>query len=386
MALPPFSISPPLLNSSNPWATTKEDLLALYDCPFTGAVTLRTSLWSGFPNDAKIHQYAFFSPSVGHSTIPVNEDSIKRRDVRAGEPYGVNEKCSLNTLGYSPVSFEEYMGMLVAMSRDGSLSGKPSKPFIISVSGTADEVGRCAKRILKVMNGPELWFPLRDGEEAGEKLNLMMEINLSCPNIPDKPPPAYDFAELREYLNTIACITNTFVTQSPGCRRLHMGIKTPPYTHAGQFNKLILALEKSTTLPGGCPISFITATNTLGSCLVLDSSDSPALGSANGTGIGGLAGEALHPLALGNVKTIRDMLDKSSFEDVRKIKIIGIGGVGDAAGWRRMKSVGAAAVGVGTALGRKGVGIFEEIAKEVRKEEGENNCASEHQVINIKEN
>lgn len=369
MALPPFSISPTLLNSSNPWATTKEDLLALYDCPFTGAVTLRTSLWGGFPNDAKIHQYAFFSSAIGHSTIPVDEESIKRRDVRAGEPYGVNERCSLNTLGYSPLSFEEYMNMLVEMSRDGSLSGKYSKPFIISVSGTAEEVGRCAKRILKVMNEPEVWYQLRAGEKAGEKLNLMMEINLSCPNIPDKPPPAYDFAELREYLNTISYVTDTLVTQSPGWKRLHMGIKTPPYTHAGQFSRLILALEKSTILLGGCPITFITATNTLGSCLVLDSSASPALGSANGMGIGGLAGEALHPLALGNVKTIRDMLDKSNFKDVRNIKIIGIGGVSDAAGWNRMMTVGATAVGVGTALGRKGVGIFEEIAMGVGREE-----------------
>lgn len=29
----------------------------------------------------------------------------------------------------------------------------------------------------------------------------MMEINLSCPNIPDKPPPAYDSRSLVEYAN-----------------------------------------------------------------------------------------------------------------------------------------------------------------------------------------
>lgn len=61
-----------------------------------------------------------------------------------------------------------------------------------------------------------------------------------------------------------------------------------------------------------CPVTFITATNTLGSSLLLkpttestSASTEPhkvfhhALNSANGTGIGGLAGAPLHPLALG---------------------------------------------------------------------------------------
>ena len=93
----------------------------------------------------------------------------------------------------------------------------------------------------------------------------------------------------------------------------------------------------------------------------MNKSGVPALGSANGTGIGGMAGDALHPLALGNVKTIRQLLDASVQEEVRRISIIGIGGVKDRSGYERMKSVGAAAVGVGTALGREGVAVFKNI-------------------------
>jgi len=62
------------------------------------------------------------------------------------------------------------------------------------------------------------------------------------------------------------------------------------------------------------------------------------------------------------VKTMRGLLDKSEYGDLRTIGIIGIGGVKDAAGFQRMRSVGADAVGVGTALGREGVEIFEKIA------------------------
>lgn len=55
------------------------------------------------------------------------------------------------------------------------------------------------------------------------------------------------------------------------------------------------------------------------------------------------------------------MLD--AHDELGQIKIIGVGGVADGAGYRRMRSVGAYAVAVGTALGREGIGVFEKIAE-----------------------
>ena len=75
-----------------------------------------------------------------------------------------------------------------------------------------------------------------------------------------------------------------------------------------------------------------------------------------------MAGDALHPIALGNVSTIRKMLDSSSQPSIQQIAIIGVGGVRDSAGYRRMRGVGTEVVGVGTALGRQGVSIFGQIA------------------------
>ena len=75
----------------------------------------------------------------------------------------------------------------------------------------------------------------------------------------------------------------------------------------------------------------------------------------------GLAGAALHPLALGNVATFRRLLDES--EDTRNILIIGVGGVDDGAGVARMNSVGAGAVGCASALGLYGVKVFERMSK-----------------------
>ena len=70
----------------------------------------------------------------------------------------------------------------------------------------------------------------------------------------------------------------------------------------------------------------------------------------------------MHPLALGNVATIRRMLDENS-SLLGHIQIIGTGGVLDSAGFERMKAAGAYAVGVGTGLGLKGIQIFDDIAE-----------------------
>lgn len=121
-----------------------------------------------------------------------------------------------------------------------------------------------------------------------------------------------------------------------------------------------LLAAKSLEPNEGSVIDFITCTNTLGSSLVLKDDLTPALASEAGTGIGGLAGAALHPLALGNVATFRQLLDQHP--DTQNIMIIGVGGVEDTAGFERMTKVGAEAVACASALGRHGVSIFERIA------------------------
>jgi len=360
-------IHPPLLNSANPWCSSLEQLQELYDTPHTGAVTTRTSLLHGFPHDDSVHQFTFYNPLTGEA-LPPNPSSTLAK---------ASETGSLNTLGYSPIPLEEYLGFIKTISdalpHSASASRGKLKPFIISVTGTADEVVECYRMICS--------------HQRSVSMTLAMEVNLSCPNIPSKPPPAYDAASLLSYLVALKReVAHQIERDVPP-----IGIKTPPYTYQGQFQQLISALLDSakaepTHLP--CPISFITATNTLGSSLLLSpmletisshvnqstSADATqirevfhhTLNSASGTGIGGLAGTPLHPLALGNVYTIKGMLFQHS--ELDKIQIIGIGGVENGAGYLRMRAVGAAAVGVGTALGRKGISVFQEIMNEAQTE------------------
>lgn len=363
--LKPLVIHPPLLNSANPWCSTLEQVRDLYASPYTGAVTTRTSLLKGFPNDESIHQYTFYNPTTHNASFP--NPTI---------PEAADQTGSLNTLGYSPEHFGDYLEFINEINselvKEEELSGKKReggyKPFIVSVTGTVEEVVEMYAHICS--------------HQRSMRMVLAMEVNLSCPNIPGKPPPAYNKGSLLSYLSALKREVQSQLVDK-GRTHIPIGIKTPPYTYHDQYQNMIDALlESAQTGPKdlGCPVSFITATNTLGSSLLLtpqlETLSSPptspggskprevyhhTLDSANGTGIGGLAGAPLHPLALGNVYTIKGLLFQH--KELEHIQIIGVGGVEDVDGFNRMRAVGAAAVGIGTALGRKGLKVFEDIGE-----------------------
>jgi dihydroorotate dehydrogenase (fumarate) len=332
---PPLEINPPLLNSASPWATTLDDLRQLYACSSTGAVTTRTSLLGGFSHDPEKHQYAFFSP--------------------AGSGPGLALNASVNSLGYSPLPLQTYLSFIQTISDE--LPAPSSKGFIVSVTGSPEEVVRCYERVA--------------GAAAHVRFPLAMEVNLSCPNIPGRPPPAYSQEALVMYLEHLQrAIAENAVLRIP------VGLKTPPYTHAAEYAALLAALEQAadTDESGACPISFLTATNTLGSCLVFAGGDAtarsilptpdptnPGAGPELGLGLGGMAGAPLHPLALGNVATLRRLLDGAPPAKLGHVRVVGVGGVLDAAGYRRMRAAGAHAVGLATALGLSGAGVFGEV-------------------------
>ncbi|KIW37905.1 uncharacterized protein PV06_09884 [Exophiala oligosperma] len=343
-----LKIDPPLLNSACPWSTTIEDIKALYDCPYTGAVTIRTSLLEGFTHDDAVHQFLFFTPGT---TVP--SDTAKGDASAPAASTNNPPSSTLNTLGYSPFTLSEYLGYIneIVGQRHLGTDTPTKKPFILSVTGTPDEIAMA-------------YALIANAAEMDEDLRLAMEVNLSCPNIKDAPPPAYDPVQLAEYLESISDSKSTYRGRMATPESVpKVGVKLPPYTHTAQFEMVVSAMRRAqSSEPGeGCVLDFITCTNTLGSSLLLDSDLQPVLNSESGTGIGGLAGAALHPLALGNVATFRRLLDQTP--ETKGVAIIGVGGVEDKAGAERMHKVGAQAVACASALGRYGVGVFEKIAR-----------------------
>lgn len=347
---PPLTINPPLLNSANPWATDLSHLLPLYASPHTGAITTRTSLLNGYPHNDAVNQYTFFSPTTQAPVGIVNPTPATTPATHA---------ASLNTLGYSPLPLDAYLGFVSAISAEAAASGgrlRTDKLVIVSVTGAPGEVAQCYRRVCA--RAREVCMP------------LAMELNLSCPNIPGKPPPAYSRGALVEYLRALGEVLREERERGRGEAGdggkegvdVPIGVKTPPFTHAGMFEEFVGALREVSP----CPVAFVTAVNTLAPALVVrgeggEGALEPALGSASGLGLGGMAGAPLHPLALGNVLSLKEALGRE--EGLGQIMIIGVGGVEDAGGWRRMRMVGADAVGVGTALGRFGVEVFGKIWK-----------------------
>jgi dihydroorotate dehydrogenase (fumarate) len=82
----------------------------------------------------------------------------------------------------------EYLKMIsdAAEGKVPNFEPRVSKHINVSVTGSAEEVAQCYLMISALQG------------EHQSNLSLMMEINLSCPNIPHKPPPAYSKDSLVE--------------------------------------------------------------------------------------------------------------------------------------------------------------------------------------------
>jgi dihydroorotate dehydrogenase (fumarate) len=208
---------------------------------------------------------------------------------------------------------------------------------------------------------------LRDAE--GSSSRIAIELNTSCPNIQDSPPPAYNFLSLAPLLNILAEHYRKDTT-------LTLGLKLPPYVWSTQFEDVIRGISE---LPINVvasedgsegrrnPIAFLTCTNTLGSSLIFSDqaehnheSSLSTCQFALPTVIGGLAGESIHALSLGNVHTFAQLL--AGHATLRGIKVIGVGGVTSPEAVNRMRKVGASVVGCATLLGKEGVGAFERLS------------------------
>lgn len=194
---------------------------------------------------------------------------------------------------------------------------------------------------------------------------VAIELNTSCPNIKNTPPPSYDFPSLLPFLGVLS---SAFIADPT----LTIGLKLPPYLYTACFHKAAstIASFSHTSVVGSDsdlrvnPFAFITCTNTLGSSLLFGDQIKSRVGDmqtlhALPSPLGGLGGEAIHPIALGNVFAFSEVLSSHSDPAVRGIKIFGVGGVLDSAGARRMFLAGAAVVGCATLLGEKGVSGFE---------------------------
>lgn len=266
---------------------------------------------------------------------------------------------TINSFGYSPHPLSQYLEWIETILRSRS----SSKPIFISISAS-DPTNLCEM--------------LRDIQVLREKLHdkeapqcrIAVEFNLSCPNVCNSP-----LGYVHESVSPFLVVMRNAIQDDP---TLTIGCKMPPYLYQAQFTDFLQML--SSFINGGirCPISFLTSTNTLGNSLLFSSqvTSQPDHGIALPSTdiaqlalpsiLGGLGGESIHALSLGNVWTFKRLITSHPYVDtgLGDLKIIGVGGVTSKAAVERMKKAGADAVACATLFGKEGVRAFEILGKD----------------------
>ncbi len=248
-----------------------------------------------------------------------------------GNTFHPGNTFSLNSLGLpngGKIYYEEHLLEMTDFIRN---AGKKS---MVNVAGfTSDEYGNLTK------------FAFARGADY-------VVANYGCPNVwndkQQKGILSHDFETLRK---TTASIL--FKNSHEG-KRGRIGIKLSPL-YPSDITKVAGFLnELASTLP--LPyVGFITTTNTVPNCYEEENGE-PVI--TEGEGLAGMAGDAIGPIARGQVKQFRKLLDE-------RIRIIGAGGVSTGQDVQKMLNCGADFVQIASAYYKNhNLGIFEQIGAE----------------------
>jgi dihydroorotate dehydrogenase (fumarate) len=221
---------------------------------------------------------------------------------------------SINSMGLPNLGYRTYADLIPDLRRFG-------KPIIASVAGLCEDD-----------------FVTIAGAVNGAKPDLM-EINLSCPNIPGKPQIGYDPQDSERLLRRVRPLVT-----------VPMGVKLPPYFDPAHHAVMADVLRRT-------GIDFLTLINSVGNGLVVDPEREAVVIKPKG-GFGGLGGSIIKPVALANVRAFWRLFKG-------QCPIIGTGGVASGVDAFEHFLCGASAVQVGTALVEEGIGLFDRLEREL---------------------
>jgi dihydroorotate dehydrogenase (fumarate) len=239
-------------------------------------------------------------------------------EARAGNPeprYVATSLGSINSMGLPNRGYGFYLDY--AKAHDYT-----AKPLFMSVAG------------LSVDDNLKMIAAIRDAATPA-----IVELNLSCPNVPGKPQIAYDFAAMDRMLDA--------ASREYG---QPFGVKMPPYFDIAHFDEAAAILNKFPL------VAFVTCINSIGNALAIDTETETVLIKPK-DGFGGIGGDYVLPTALANVNAFfRRCPDK---------KVIGCGGVKTGEQVFQHLLAGASLVQVGTALQEEGPAIFARLCDEL---------------------
>ena len=170
-----------------------------------------------------------------------------------------------------------------------------------------------------------------------ESLKLI-ELNLSCPNIPGKPQTGYDFEASEKLMEEAFSV----------CKK-PIGVKLPPYFDMAHFEAMALVLNKF-------PIAYACCVNSIGNGMWIDTATESTVIKPK-SGFGGIGGLFIKPTALANVRMFYKLLNN--------IEVVGCGGVQTGQDAFEHILCGASMVQIATTLWEEGSSCFERISNEL---------------------
>ena len=271
------------------------------------------------------------NPTVLASGILGLSEDLLIRVGEAGAGAVVTKSCGLKPrAGYpNPVVVDWGAGLInaVGLSNPG-------------VDATIEEL-RVAKRVLKPKGvaviasifAESVW----DFGAVAQKITIaepdLIEVNISCPNV------EHEFGQF-------FCATPYVAAQVT--RRVKQATDIPIIVKLSPNEANIADIAKAVVDAGADAISAI---NTLGPGMVIEiESRAPVISNR----IGGISGPAIHPIAVRCVNDIARAV---------KVPIVGIGGNASARDAVEMIIAGAHAVGIGSAIYSRGLGVFGEVTR-----------------------
>jgi len=221
---------------------------------------------------------------------------------------------SINSMGLPNLGYRAYAALIPDLKRFG-------KPVIASVAGLCED----------------------DFITIAETINAaapdLIEVNLSCPNIPGKPQIGYDLEASERLMKRVRKVIS-----------VPMGVKLPPYFDPAHHEQMAGVIER-------VGVDFLSLINSVGNGLVVDPEREAVVIKPKG-GFGGLGGPLIKPVALANVRAFWKLFKG-------RLPIIGTGGVVSGRDIFEHLLCGATAVQVGTVLVEEGLGVFDRLQKEL---------------------
>lgn len=280
-----FNFEHVMLNAAGVMCQTAEELDSVLASAHTGAVVTKSATSNLRPGN----------PAPRYYELP-------------------NTLGTINSMGLPNEGFNYYM--------DYVTKKQSQKPIFFSIAG------------LSKQENLDMLHQLQDSEFSG-----LVELNLSCPNVPGKPQTAYDFEA-----------TQAILTEAFAFFKKPLGVKLPPYFDIVHFDDIANILNQF-------PLAFVNTINSIGNGLVIDDDTDTVVIKPKG-GFGGIGGTLVKATALANVRALRLRLNP-------EIKIIGTGGVTSGRDVYDHILCGADLVEVGSQLAIEGVAVFERLEHEL---------------------